>query len=111
MSTSADLKLQKMNEFVGVHATDIVLVLFLLVALILSAIAYGSLRTLGKNNSYDKENATVPTSYTNSKRTSLGLLIMVLIAMFVMFYELFKKHQGARALATVLIKDRIRSRY
>jgi hypothetical protein len=111
MSTS-DAKLQKLNQLVGIHAMDIILALFLLVALILSAIAYGSLRTLGNTDyKYDDKNNKAPTSYNNSKRSSLGLLIMVLLAMIFLAIDLFKKHQGAQKLAEVLIKERINYRY
>jgi hypothetical protein len=111
MSTLSDAKLQKLNELVGIHAMDIILALFLLVALILSAIAYGSLRTLGNTDyKYDDKNVA-PTSYTNSKRSSLGLLIMVLLAMIFLAYDLFKKHKSVQTLAEVSIKQLIRNRY
>ena len=106
-SQISNAKLEELNRLVGIHAMDIVLGLFLLVALILSAIAYGSLNTLGNTDyKYDEKNVP-PKSYTNSKRSSLGLLIMVLIAMIFFAYELFKKHQGAQKLAELVIKERI----
>ena len=108
-SSLSDAKLAKLNELVGIHAIDIILALFLLVALILSAIAYGSLRTLGSG--YNDTTNKAPTPYTNSKRSSLGLLIMVLLAMIFLAYDLFKKHKSVQTVAELSIKQLIRNRY
>lgn len=109
MSTLSDAKLQKLNELVGIHAMDIVLAVFLLVALILSAIAYGSLNTLG--SSYNDTTNKPPTSFTNSKRSSLGLLIMVLLSMIFLGFDLFNKHKSVQTVAEASIKQLIRNRY